>query len=99
MKEKLEKLLSKYSEFHVDSGRMTFTAENWDKFTTALAEEVEEPTPEIIEPEEEEVEDWESLKTDLELEIERLEKELDEFHDSGWEANGNKLYFKGEEQY
>ena len=100
MKDAIAGLLAEYSEFNVETDRLTFTAENWTKFAEAIVEKVEEPTPEIIEPVEEEVvEDWENLKVDLELEVERLQKELDEFIESGWEANGNKLYFKGEEQY
>lgn len=102
MREELEKLLSEYSEFHVDTNRMTFTAENWDKFKTALSEEVEKSIEEPIveEPEEEVVEEdkVDEEKLALEEEVKRLQKELDEFIESGWEANGNKLYFKGEEQ-
>jgi len=135
MKELLEKLLAEYSEFNVDSNKMTFTQENWSKFSKALAEKAVTFNPNGFEFMGEGIEYWKNLETyakenmtdelikekvTLQHEIVRLKEELEaektvkeenfrafqetkdelnKFIESGWEANGNKLYFKGEEQY
>jgi len=133
MKETLEKLLAEYSEFHVDSNRMTFTQKNWTEFAEAVEEKAVTFDPNGFELMGEGIEYWKNLeiyakenmtdelikdKVILESEVARLKEELEsekkvkeenfrafeetktelnEFVESGWEANGNKLYLKGEQ--
>jgi len=73
-REKMMALTAEYAEFHEESGKITFTPENWDKYIGVVTEAYNEVLAE--------------QKAEL----------VAEFTYSGWEANGNKLYFKKEVQ-
>jgi len=110
MKSRMLDLTAEYAEYEEDSGKLTFTPENWDLYIGKVAEvyaEILDTGGKDITFMGESVEYWTELKafaeegmTDELIKAKLLaEAELAEFTYSGWEANGNKLYLKGEEQY